>query len=48
MRGELMGNSAEVNDRVYTKVLPDNLRFAVNIVGGELFSNCSVSCETVN
>jgi integrase len=48
MRGELMGNSAEVNERIYTKVLPDSLRFAVDVVGGELFSNCSVTTETVN
>jgi len=43
-----MGNSAEVNQNVYTKVLPDSLRYAVDVVGSELFSNCSVSSETVN
>jgi integrase len=51
MRGELMGNSAEVNQQVYTKVLPETLRYAVDVVGNELFrlfSNCSVSPKLVN
>jgi len=42
MRGEVMGNSAEVNERLYTRVLPDTLRYAVEAVGSELFSDCSV------
>ncbi len=48
MRGELMGNSAEVNQQVYTKVLPETLRYAVEVVGKELFSDCSVLQNTVN
>jgi len=48
MRGEVMGNSAEVNERLYTKVLPDSLRYAVEAVGSELFSDCSVKSNTVN
>jgi hypothetical protein len=47
MRGELMGNSAEINQRVYTKVLPETLRYAVDVVGKELFSNCSVVTNSV-
>lgn len=55
MRGELMGHSAEMNERVYTKVLPESLRRAVEVVGkdlledcSELFSNCSVLPNSVN
>jgi hypothetical protein len=36
--GEVMGNSAEINQQVYTKVLPDSPRYAVEVAGGELFS----------
>ena len=43
-----MGNSAEVNQQVYTKVLPETLRYAVDVVGNELFSDCSVLPNTVN
>ncbi len=48
MRGELMGNSAEINQQVYTKVLPETLRYAVDVVGKELFSDCSVLTNAVN
>jgi len=48
MRGELMGNSAEINQKVYTKVLPGTLRYAIDNVSSELFSDCSVSSKTVN
>jgi len=55
MRGELMGNSAVINEEVYTKVLPESLRHAVEVVGrdllgdcSELFKNCSVLPNTVN
>jgi integrase len=44
MRGEVMGNSAEINQQVYTKVLPETLRRAVEVVGQDLIgdgSNCS-------
>jgi integrase len=52
MRGELMGNSAEINQQVYTKVLPETLRNAVEVVGNDLLGNCSdivqFSPNTVN
>ena len=47
-RGELMGNSADVNALVYTQVIDGALRTAVERVSGELFSNCSVVSERVN
>ena len=43
-----MGHSAEVNHRVYTKVIPDALRNAVEIVGGELLANCLHEPRFVN
>jgi|SoiMethySBSTD1v2_1073268.scaffolds.fasta_scaffold360489_3 hypothetical protein len=47
-RGELMGNSADVNALVYTQVIDGALRSAVERVSGELFSDCSVASERVN
>ena len=47
-RGALMGNSPDINDQVYTKVLSETLRPAVEVVGKELFSNCSVWLDSVN
>ena len=48
MRGALMGNSEEINSRIYTKVIPDTLRKAVETVGNELCANCAPQSETVN
>jgi integrase len=48
MRGELQGNSEEINSRIYTKVIPDSLRVAVQSVGSELFANCAQSPKLVN
>jgi integrase len=47
-RGELMGNSAEINQRVYTQVMDHPLRLAVERVSGELFTNCSLEQGWVN
>lgn len=47
-RGELMGNSAEVNAHVYTQVMDHPLRLAMERVGSELFSDCSVGTGLVN
>jgi integrase len=47
-RGELMGNSAEVNAMVYTQVMDHALPSGIERVSDELFSNCSVSSEMVN
>jgi integrase len=47
-RGELMGNSAEVNAMVYTQVMDHALRSGIQRISDELFSNCSVSSESVN
>jgi integrase len=47
-RGELMGNSAEVNAMVYTQVLDQGLRLAVERVSKELVTDCSLSSEMVN
>ena len=41
VRAELMGHGPEINQNVYTKVIPDTLRKAVQSVGRELFANCS-------
>jgi hypothetical protein len=46
-RGELMGNSAEVNATVSTQI-DGALRSAVESVSGELFSGCAVFSERVN
>jgi integrase len=48
MRGEIVGNSAEVNSTVYTKTIAESLRNAVETVGRELFSDCSPRSEMVN
>jgi integrase len=47
-RGELMGNSAEVNAMVYTQVMDHALRSGIERISDELFSNCSVSSEMAN
>jgi len=47
-RGELMGNSAEVNAMVYTQVMDHALRSGIQRISDELFSNCSISSESVN
>jgi len=56
-RGELMGNSAEVNQQHYTQTTDEGLRRAVEEVGAglsstksneQLFTNCSLSSEWVN
>jgi len=47
-RGELMGNSAEVNALIYTQVMDHPLRLAVERVSGELFTDCSLSSRMVN
>jgi integrase len=47
-RGELMGNSAEINQNVYTQVMDHPLRMAVERVSGELFTNCSLEQGWVN
>ena len=48
MRGALMGNSEQINTRIYTKVIPDTLRKAVETVGDELCANCALQSQTVN
>jgi integrase len=48
MRGEIVGNSAEVNSRVYTKTIADSLRNAVELVGETLCANCAPQSEMVN
>jgi len=52
MRGELIGHSAETNEQIYTKVLPDTLRDVVEIVGigdrSELVTDCSLVLNSVN
>ena len=47
-RGELMGNSADVNAMIYTQVMDHPLRLAVERVSGELFIDCSLSSRMVN
>ncbi len=56
-RGELMGNSAEINANVYTQTTDEGLRRAVEDVGEaltsskkneQLFTNCSLSSRWVN
>ena len=47
-RGELMGNSADVNAMIYTQVMDHPLRLAVERVSGELFTDCSLSSRMVN
>ena len=47
-RAELMGHSPEINQRVYTKVEPDTLRSAVEVVGSELLANCLHQPNFVN
>ena len=34
-----MGHSAETNEQIYTKALPDTLRDVVEIVGKDLFGD---------
>jgi integrase len=48
IRAELMGHGPEINQSVYTKVIPEALRSAVANVGRELFANCSQSSNWVN
>ena len=43
-----MGNSAEINQQGYTKVLPETLRYAVDVVGKNCSVNCSVVTNSVN
>lgn len=43
MRAELMGHGPEINQNVYTKVIPESLRNAAASVASELFANCSQS-----
>ncbi len=43
-----MGNSEQINTRIYTKVIPDTLRKAVEMVGDELCANCALQSQTVN
>ncbi len=55
-RGDLMGNSAEINAEVYTQVTDTGLRRAVECVGeqlfapakSKLFTDCSLFTEWVN
>jgi integrase len=48
IRAELMGHGPEINQSVYTKVIPEALRNAVANLGSELFANCSQSPKWVN
>jgi integrase len=48
IRAELMGHGPEINQSVYTKVIPESLRNAVANVASELFANCSQSPKWVN
>jgi len=47
-RGELMGNSAEVNATVYTQVMDHASRSGIERVSGELFTDCALLSESVN
>ena len=56
-RGELMGNSAEINNNVYTQTTDEGLRRAVEDVGEaltsgkrneQLFTDCSLFSRWVN
>jgi len=47
-RGELMGNSAEVNATVYTQVMDHASRSGIERVSGELFADCALLSESVN
>jgi integrase len=48
IRAELMGHSPELNQTVYTKVIPSTLRDAVEVVGRELLANCLQRPNFVN
>jgi integrase len=52
MRAELMGHGPEVNQSVYTKIIPDALRNAAAEIGiglfAKLFANCSQSPKWLN
>jgi len=48
MRGAMMGNSAEINERIYTKVIPDSLRVASQRVGSQLYADCTQSPNRLN
>jgi integrase len=48
IRAELMGHSPEMNQTVYTKVIPSTLRDAVEVVGRELLANCLQRPNFVN
>jgi integrase len=48
MRGELMGNSEEINQRIYTKVIPDTLRVTVQQVSENLCATCAHESNWVN
>jgi hypothetical protein len=43
-----MGHSAEVNQTVYTKVVDESLRLAVERVGGELEQLCAERAQKPN
>jgi integrase len=48
IRADLMGHSPEMNQNVYTKVVPDTLRNAVEVIGSELLANCLQRPNFVN
>ena len=48
LRGFLVGNSAEINQTVYTKVIPENLRRAVESVGNALCPDSAQQSNSVN
>jgi hypothetical protein len=47
MRAELMGHGPEINQSVYTKVIPESLRDAVANVASELFAVAELGELTV-
>jgi hypothetical protein len=48
LRGFLVGNSAEINQTAYTKVIPENLRRAVESVGNVLCPDSAQESNFVN
>ena len=43
----MVGNSAEIN-QMYTKVIPDSVRNAVNVVADNLCAECAHEPDWVN
>ena len=48
IRGAVVGNSAEINQKMYTKVIPDSVRNAVQLVADNLCAECAHEPDWVN